>query len=157
VADARHARGRRWDRILASATRTISSAHHQFQRTRQLQISPETAWNEPREDPGDFRTILSVSDRAAGGFAFLRSGVSIPSSLLLLTAARDARMIVSAEIDGRNAWVIWYRYTAPSPETPFEVWRTEWIDQADFRLLQQTTDSLDPLGSAHRIILIPRY
>lgn len=64
------------------------------------------------------------------------------------TSAQDVRVIGTASIDGRDAWVIWYWKAFASFEGPFRLWYTEWIDRETFWLVRQTTTSDDPLGSA---------
>lgn len=119
----------------------------QSQDTRTLTLLPLQYSTDPRLVSGDPSVMRRILDRTAGGFQ--RSG-ELMASALAVTPARDARILGTGTVDGRDAWVVWHRYTAPSVESPFEVWRIEWIAQDDFTLLRQISDTFDPWGPAEQ-------
>jgi len=113
--------------------------------TTSFDVLPEQFATRPDLDSGNIDILRQLVDRVAGGF---RRISPIETTNLGVTPARDARIIGAGQVDGRDAWVIWYRYTAPSIESPYDVWRFEWIAQDDFTLLRQVSDWFDPWGPA---------
>lgn len=62
------------------------------------------------------------------------------------TTAQDVRVIGTTTVDGRPAWVIWYRRVVYGVEGPVRVWYTEWLDRDTLWLLRQASTTDDPLG-----------
>ncbi len=95
-----------------------------------------------KPDECDLQSVIrQYADRSAGG---LGRQCLDPAFERGVTPAIDIRFIGEAAVDGVDAWVLWYRFEAPSVEGPFTRWRTEWIAKSDLRLLRQVEENDDP-------------
>ena len=81
-----------------------------------------------------------ATQRAQGGAA--DGYANIPEQL---TRATHVHYVGEGRVDGVAVWVIWYEFKVAGLPGTFEVWRTEWIDQATLRLVRQFDENDDGL------------
>jgi hypothetical protein len=79
-----------------------------------------------------------ATQRARGGAA--DGYANIPEQL---TRATHGHYVGEGRVDGAAVWVIWYEFKVAGLPRTFEVWRTEWIDQATLRLVRQFDENDD--------------